>query len=94
MYDDGTLVQRAPTIAKLARPATVRLNPHDFDKLGVDAGTPVKVTSARGSITAAATSDPGVPRQGAVVPFNAPGGAAGELIVDGDVVTDVRVERH
>ena len=36
MYDEATLVQRAPTIAKLARPATVRLNPHDFDRLGID----------------------------------------------------------
>jgi NADH-quinone oxidoreductase subunit G len=93
MYDEATLVQRAPTIAKLARPATVRLNPHDFDRLGIDAGTPVKVASARGSITVAARSDEGVPRDTAVVPFSAPGGSGGDLISDGEVVTDVRVER-
>ena len=93
MYDEATLVQRASTIAKLARPATVRLNPHDFDRLGIEAGTPVKVTSARGSITVAASADAGVPRSSAVVPFNAPGGAGGDLISAGDAVTDVRVER-
>ncbi|HET9773255.1 MAG TPA: molybdopterin-dependent oxidoreductase, partial [Acidimicrobiia bacterium] len=93
LYDEGTLVQRAPSIAKLARPATIRLNPHDFDRLGIDDGTPVKVASARGSITASITSDPGVPRDSAVLPFSAPGGSAGDLISDGDVVTDVRVER-
>jgi NADH-quinone oxidoreductase subunit G len=92
MYDEGTLVQRAPSIAKLARPATVRLNPHDFDRLGIDAGTPVKVASARGSITVAASSDAGVPRGTAVLPFSAPGGSAGDLI-DDQIVTDVRVER-
>ncbi len=93
MYDEATMVQRASTIAKLAGPATVRLNPHDFDRLGIEAGTPVKVTSARGSITVAASADAGVPRSSAVVPFNAPGGAGGDLISAGDAVTDVRVER-
>ncbi len=92
MYDQATMVQQAPTLAKLARPATVRLNPHDFDKLGIDPGTPVKVSSARGSVTVSATSDPGVPRHTAVVPFNAPGSAGGDLISDGEAVTDVRVE--
>jgi NADH-quinone oxidoreductase subunit G len=93
LYDEATLVQRAPTIAKLARPATVRLNPHDFDRLGIDEGTPVKISSARGSITVGATPDAGVPRASAVVPFNAPGGGGGDLISDGAAVTDVRVER-
>ncbi|MET0488844.1 MAG: molybdopterin-dependent oxidoreductase, partial [Acidimicrobiales bacterium] len=93
MYDEATLVQRASTIAKLARPATVRLNPHDFDRLGIETGTPVKVTSARGSITVSASADAGVPRASAVVPFNAPGGAGGDLISAGEAVTDVRVER-
>jgi NADH-quinone oxidoreductase subunit G len=93
LYDEATLVQRAPSIAKLARPATVRLNPYDFDRLGIDDGTPVKVTSARGAITVSATSDPGVPRTAAVVPFNAPGGGGGDLITAGEAVTDVRVER-
>jgi NADH-quinone oxidoreductase subunit G len=93
LYDEATLVQRAPSIAKLARPATVRLNPHDFDRLGIEDGTPVKVASARGSVTASIASDAGVPRDSAVLPFSAPGGAGGDLIGDGDVVTDVRVER-
>ena len=92
MYDEATMVQRAPTIAKLARPATIRLNPHDFDRLGIEDGTPVKVSSARGSITVAATSDPGVPRDSAVIPFSAPGGSGGDLISGGEPVTDVRVE--
>jgi len=93
MYDEATLVQRAPTIAKLAHPATVRLNPHDFDKLGIKAGTPVEVISARGSITVPASVDAGVPRGSAVVAFNAPGGAGGDLVTAGESVTDVRVER-
>jgi NADH-quinone oxidoreductase subunit G len=94
LYDDATLVQRCPdTIAKLARPASVRLAPHDFDKLGVGDGTPVKVTSARGSITAAAVADAGVPRGSAVVAYNPPGGGAADLVSADDAVTDVRVER-
>ncbi len=94
MYDEATLVQRAPAVAKLARPATVRLSPHDFDALGIDDGTPVKVSSARGTVTVAAAADAGVPRGSAVVPFNALGGGGGDLVTDGDAVTDVRVERH
>jgi predicted molibdopterin-dependent oxidoreductase YjgC len=95
LYDDGTLVQRCPeTIGKLARPATVRLSPHDFDALGIETGTPVRISSARGSITASAASDAGVPRGSAVVPFNAPGGGGADLVAADEVATDVRVERH
>jgi NADH-quinone oxidoreductase subunit G len=93
LYDAGTLVQKAPPLAKLAAEATVRLNPHDFAKLGVKTGLPVKVTSRRGSITAMAHADEGVPRQSVVVPFNALGGTAADLVDADDPVTDVRVER-
>ncbi len=94
LYDRGTLTQRSPAIAGLARPATVRLAPADFDKLGIEAGTPVTVTSARGAVTAAATGDAGVPKGSAVLAFGAPEGGGADLLTDGDAVTDVRVERR
>jgi NADH-quinone oxidoreductase subunit G len=92
LYDAGTLNQHAPAIAGLGQPATVRLNPHDFGKIGVEPGDEVTVASARGVITARARPDAGVPRGSAVVPFNAVGGGAGDLVDASAAVTDVRVE--
>ena len=93
MYDAGTMVQASPSSAGLAATATVRLNPVDFDKLGIEAGTDVKVVSGQGELRAPLAVDPGVPAGSAVVPANAPGNGANILIDASAPVTDVRVER-
>ncbi|MCH1435152.1 MAG: NADH-quinone oxidoreductase subunit NuoG [Acidimicrobiales bacterium] len=93
MYDAGTMVQASPSSAGLAAAATVRLNPVDFDKLGIEAGTDVKVVSGQGELRAPLAVDPGVPAGSAVVPANAPGNGANILIDASAPVTDVRVER-
>jgi len=93
MYDAGTMVQASPSSAGLAAAATVRLNPVDFDKLGLEAGTDVKVVSGQGELRAPLAVDPGVPAGSAVVPANAPGNGANILIDASAPVTDVRVER-
>ena len=93
MYDAGTMVQASPSSAGLAAAATVRLNPVDFDKLGIEAGTDVKVVSGQGELHAPLAVDPGVPAGSAVVPANAPGNGANILIDASAPVTDVRVER-
>ena len=51
LYDLGTDVQHAPGLAGLASDTTLRLHPHDFDRLGVDAGAVVTVTASTGSLT-------------------------------------------
>jgi NADH-quinone oxidoreductase subunit G len=93
LYDRGTLVRSSPSLADLAEPATLRLSPHDFDRLGVAAGDDVRVTSNRGNVTVPTVPDPGVPRGIAHIYANLAGGRANVLIDGNAPVTDVRVER-
>jgi NADH-quinone oxidoreductase subunit G len=93
LYDRGTLVHHSPSLAELGGPATLRLNPTDFDRLGVADGEEVRVTSSRGHITVPATADPAVPRGVAALPANGAGGRASVLVDASVPVTDVRVER-
>ena len=95
MYDQGTLVQQAPHLAPLATPAgevPVRLNPADVARLGVEDGAKVKVTSARGQVTASVATDPGVPRGIAAFVHDQSAGGASALIDPSLPVTDVHVE--
>jgi NADH-quinone oxidoreductase subunit G len=93
MYDDGALLRHSPASAGLARAIQLRLNPVDFDRLGVEPGTVVKVESARGHLLAPVASDAGVPIGSAAIPFSVDGWAANTLIDASAAVTDVRVER-
>jgi NADH-quinone oxidoreductase subunit G len=93
LYDRGTLVRSSPALADLAEPAMLKLNPHDFDQLGVAAGDDVRVTSNRGNVTVPTVPEPGVPRGIAHLHFNLAGGRANVLIDGNAPVTDVRVER-
>jgi NADH-quinone oxidoreductase subunit G len=93
LYDRGTLVQHSPSLAGLAERATLRLNPLDFDRLGIVSGDDVRVTSSRGHVTVATGPDPAVPRGVAALDANKAGGRANVLIDANTPVTDVRVER-
>ncbi len=95
LYDLGATTQAAPSLSKLAPGATLRLHPHDFDRLGVAAGTVVTVSNregGRGAITVPVQPSGAVPRGAALVAFHQPGGSAAELIALDRTVTDVRVE--
>jgi NADH-quinone oxidoreductase subunit G len=93
LYDRGTLIRSSPSLADLAEPATLRLNPSDFDRLGVAVGDDVRVTSNRGNVTVPTVPEPGVPRGIALIYANQAGGRANVLIDGNAPVTDVRVER-
>jgi len=93
MYDNGTMVQACPASSGLAAAVQVRLHPSDFAKLGVEAGTLVKIVSGKGELMAPIAVDPGVPMGSAVIPANAPDANANRLIDVSTPVTDVRVER-
>ena len=95
LYDLGATTQASPSLSKLAPGATLRLHPHDFDRLGVAPGTVVTVSNregGRGSITVPVQPSGAVPRGAALVAFHQPGGNAAELVSLDRVVTDVRVE--
>jgi NADH-quinone oxidoreductase subunit G len=92
LYDAGTLVQAAPSLAPLAPGTTVRVNPTDLERLGLNDGDQVRVTSSRATFTLAAESDLGVPHGIAAIWFDQPGSGAADLIDATAPVTDIRVE--
>jgi NADH-quinone oxidoreductase subunit G len=93
LYDLGTTVQRSPSLAGLVSENAVHLHPHDFARLGVDAGATVTLTAASGSLQLPAVPDPAVPKGSAAVLALQPGPVVGQLISATTAVTDVRVER-
>ncbi len=92
MYDRGTLVQHAPSLAGLADGAVLALNPYDFDRVGVDAGTEVQALSHVGEMFVPVVSDSGVPRGTAAFGYNCPDLDVRALIDNDAVVTDVRIQ--
>ena len=71
LYDHGTLVQSAESLAPLARSQELRLAPHAMTQLGVEPGDEVRVRSPRGELVVAAAGDAGVPSGVALLQFNA-----------------------
>jgi anaerobic selenocysteine-containing dehydrogenase len=94
LYDAGVLVQHARSLSGLAPGTVLRVNPHDFGKLGIEEGSQVRVTSSRGSLTLEIRVDPAVPRGAAAAVFNQPGVGVSELIDATEPVTEVRIERE
>jgi predicted molibdopterin-dependent oxidoreductase YjgC len=92
MWDGGTQVQASDYLAALAPESTIRLNPAVLAELGAADGEKVVVRSNRGTLTLPAAADPTLPAGSAVIPWNLPGGRAGDLIDCSAVVTTVTVE--
>ena len=69
----------------------LRLHPHDFDRLGVDAGAVVTATSSKGSVSLPVQPDDRVGRGAAVVTVHQPGATVGALIDATAPVTEIRV---
>jgi NADH-quinone oxidoreductase subunit G len=93
MYDLGAILRHSPASANLAPGTGVRLNPADFDGLGVAPGSDVVVSSPRGSLMVPVHPDAGVPRGSAAMLVNQPNADALSLVDGAAIVTDVRVER-
>jgi NADH-quinone oxidoreductase subunit G len=93
LWDHGTLIARSPSLAKLAGTTSLRIHPHDFDRLGITAGDTVRVTSSRGSMTTTITPDPTVPRGNAAVEFGLDGADVTAVIDPTAPATEIRVER-
>jgi NADH-quinone oxidoreductase subunit G len=92
LYDNGTLVQHAQSLAGLAPGGTLRLHGWDFDRLGIETGGRVRVSSATASVVVEAVPDPGVPKGVAAIAVNQPGSTIAELIDAGAPITEIRVE--
>jgi NADH-quinone oxidoreductase subunit G len=92
LYDLGTQVQAAPSLAGLAPGTVLRINPYDFERLGVAAGDRVVARSARHTLTLPVVADPGVPRGAAGLVVNQPDVRVTDLIAVDGQVTDLRIE--
>jgi anaerobic selenocysteine-containing dehydrogenase len=92
LYDNGVVVQHSPALAHLAPGTILRVNPYDFDRLGVADGAEVRLHSSRAEVRVEVAADDGVPRGTAAVYFNQPGLHAAALIDAAERVTDVRIE--
>ncbi|CAN5660036.1 hypothetical protein BH10ACT1_BH10ACT1_25570 [soil metagenome] len=92
LFDQGTIVSHAPSLAGLAVPGVLVANPADLDRLGVAAGDTVTVTSPTGVLTTPVQPDATVP-SGTVVLSWAQGSPSPTVLIDaGAAVTEVRVE--
>ncbi len=92
LYDLGTLVQHAPSIAVLTPGSTLLVHPYDLDRLGVTDGGQVKVTSSRTTLTVEAHASTLVPKGSAALTVNQPGPDPADLIDATQDVTDIRIE--
>ena len=93
LYDLGTDVQHSPGLAGLVVDTSLRLHPHDFDRLGVAAGDAVIVRSSAGSASMSVHPDAGVANGAAAVTLHQHGVVLGTLIDASRAVTEVRVEK-
>ena len=92
MYDRGTLLQHAPSLAGLAPTAILAVNPYDFDRVGVEPGADVQVISNAGEVAMPVVADPGVPRGTAAFGYNYPDLDVRDLVDPDAMVTDLRIQ--
>jgi NADH-quinone oxidoreductase subunit G len=92
MYDAGTIVQASAHLAGFAGKTVLRVNPYDFNRLGVASGEPVHVVSSSGSVDVGVDADDLVPRGVAVIDYNRSGADARALFDLDAVSVDVRLE--
>ena len=91
-YDAGTVTANCPSLAAFARPAALRLNPRDFERLGCGADELLRVSSPAGAISVTASPDERVPSAVAALTVNSGGADPGELIDVDAAVCEIRVE--
>jgi NADH-quinone oxidoreductase subunit G len=92
MFDQGTITQMSQSLRMLAEPSELRINLYDFDRLGIEEGTLVKVSSGEKSISIKVKVDNRVPRSAALIYLNLEGADPRDLLVDGLHSIDIRID--
>ena len=94
LYDRAVGTAMSRSISQLAPGAAVHVHPLDLDGIGVDAGTDVKLISAKSAAVLPVHANDNVPRGVVWSPFNQSGAGSIEEIIDANAATtDVRIER-
>jgi predicted molibdopterin-dependent oxidoreductase YjgC len=92
LYDGGITVAASESLAELVADPVLLISPQDRDRIGVEDGAEVRVTSARGSLTLAVRAEAAIATGTAYLPFNLPGSGVSDLVDLSAAVTDLRVE--
>ena len=92
LYDHGRAVALSAAVSGLASDPGLVVSPTDLARLGVAAGSTVRVTSSKATITIPVSASSGVPQGVARIAFGADGTRAQELIDAAAQVIDLRVE--
>jgi NADH-quinone oxidoreductase subunit G len=92
LYDGGITVAASDSLSELVADPVLLISPQDRDRIGVEDGAEVRVTSARGSLTLAVRADAAIGTGTAYLPFNLPGSGVSDLVDLSTAVTDLRVE--
>jgi NADH-quinone oxidoreductase subunit G len=92
LYGSEDVVAATPALASLAPGTALGLNARDRDRLGVQEGDVVRVTSLGGSIDLPVRDDPNVEPGSAFIAVNRAGPGAPDLIEVSAPVTELRVE--
>jgi NADH-quinone oxidoreductase subunit G len=95
LYDQGTLVQAAPSLAPLVPSQALRLRPKEIEQLGVHEGDQVRVRSLTGELIVPVLADDALPAGVAVLPFGivpVDQPSVADLLDVSAIVSHVRVE--
>jgi NADH-quinone oxidoreductase subunit G len=92
LYGSEDVVVATPALASLVPETALGLNARDRDRLGVQEGDVVRVTSLGGSIDLPVRDDPNVEPGSAFIAVNRAGPGAADLIEVSAPVTELRVE--
>jgi anaerobic selenocysteine-containing dehydrogenase len=95
MWDGGAFVQHSPSLASLHPPVELRANPEDLRRLGIVPGSRARADAPgrQAGVVVTAIGDADVPAGTVVLPFNLPGGGAGQLIDASSPVTEISLEK-
>tara|TARA_B100000686_G_C16801250_1_gene986173 strand:+ start:1808 stop:4312 length:2505 start_codon:yes stop_codon:yes gene_type:complete len=92
MFDHGTITQMSASLRSLAEASQLRINQYDFERLGIDEGTKVQVTSGDRDISVTVKIDDRVPRSCALIYANLDGADPRELLNEGSHSIDIRID--
>ncbi len=92
LYDGGITVAASGSMSELVAEPVLLVHPQDRDRIGVEDGGEVKVTSSRGSLTVPVRADAAIAAGTAFLPYNLPDASVGALVDPSAAVTDLRVE--
>ncbi len=68
-WHTGAITRRASKLDALEPEATVQISPEDMEKLGIEPGGRVRMTTRRGTVELAARREPGMPQGLVFMPF-------------------------